>query len=651
MRPKLLRGLTGKVMLLVLATGLVLALLLAHSYLFSTEIILSNAEDEARNRALYLASQMEGELLAVSDVAKMFALFLETSKPDEATLLTLIKSLVQRNERIFGMTAAFEPFAFKPDLKLFSPYYYERKGIIRYIQLGNDSYNYFDKEWYREPRKLKAPHWSEPYFDEGGGNEMMTTYSCPFFFKGRDGARPKFRGVVTADVSVPWLTERLASFRVFSSSYCFLISRKGNFLVHPQEAIGVITDGSIFKLARKLGKPRLDRVGRQMLAEQSGFVDIGTSLSPEESFLAFARVPSTGWSLGIVIPRDAILAQLTGLYQKQVGIAALIVVGLLALTLVIAASITGPLRRMVAVTARVAQGDLDVDLADIRSHDEVGNLAQAFQSMTLSLKKYIHDLMEMTGAKQRMESELAISAQIQRSMLPSRFPAFPERRDFDIYAVMEPAKMVGGDFYQFFLIDENHLCLAVGDVADKGVPASLFMAVTTFLIRAAADQGASPDQILSLVNRHLCRENDTCTFVTIFCAILDLQTGDLRFSNAGHEAPLVLGPGKDIIPLPIPPGLAVGLMESPTYVTETMSLESGTVLLAYTDGLTDALNVNQEAYSGERLKRVLTSLDSCDVTTVVNQILKDIERFSGGAEQFDDLTLLAACYLGAKHIE
>jgi len=632
-------------MLLVLVTGLVLALLLAHSYLFSRGIILNTAEDQTRDRALYLASQVEGELQAISDVSNTFAPFIDKSNLDKFTLMNMLRSLVEGNKRIFGSAAAFEPYAFDTDSKAFCPYFYKRDGSVQYLQLGTEKYNYFEREWYREPKKLKKPVWSEPYYDEGGGNVMMTTYSYPLFNGSEDGSPPQFQGVLTADVSVPWLTRRLAQFSVFKSGYCFLVSSKGNFLVPPK---GAIDDKSIFALARRLGKPGLEDVGRRMLAEPSGFADIATSLTSRESFLAFARIASTGWSLGIVVPRDEILAPLTGLYRKQVGIATLIVVGLLALTLVIAASITGPLRRMVAATARVAHGDLDVDLTDIRSHDEVGNLARSFQSMTVSLKKYIHDLMEMTGAKQRMEGELAVAAQIQRSMLPTRFPAFPERNDFDVYAVMEPAKTVGGDFYQFFLVDEDHLCLAVGDVADKGVPASLFMAVTTFLIRVAAGQGASPDKILSLVNRHLCRENETCTFVTIFCAILDLQTGELRYSNAGHDAPLVLSLGKDVMPLPIPPGPAVGLMESPTYVTERTILEPGATLLAYTDGMTDALNENQEAYTAERLERFVATLDSCDVVTVVKRTLDDVVKFSGGTEQFDDMTLLAVRYLGDR---
>ncbi|MDQ7784189.1 MAG: SpoIIE family protein phosphatase [Desulfomonilaceae bacterium] len=644
----LFRGLTGKVMLLVLATGLVSGLLLAHSYLFSRGIILSSAEDQTRDRAEDLASQVEGELSAIADIAHTCAPFVERSGSDKAALLNLLRTLVERNKHIFGSGACFEPYAFETDSRAFCPYFHKRDESVEYVQLGNDNYNYFDKEFYREPKKLKRPYWSEPYYDEGGGDVMMTTYSYPLFAKSRDGSPGKFSGVLTADVSVQWLTRHLASFSVFNTGYCFLVSGRGTFLVHPK---GSIDDTSIFTLAQRMGKPRIEDVGRRMLDEASGFADIGTLLSDRESFLAFARIPSTGWSLGIVVPRDEILAPLTGLYKKQVGIATLIVIGLLALTLVLAASITGPLRRMVAVTARVAHGDLDVDLTDIRSHDEVGNLARAFQSMTISLKKYIRDLMEMTGAKQRMESELEISAQIQRSMLPSRFPAFPERNDFDIYAVMEPAKMVGGDFYQFFLIDEDHLCLAVGDVADKGVPASLFMAVTTFLIRVAAGQGASPDQILSLVNRQLCLENDTCTFVTIFCAILDLRTGELRYSNAGHDAPLVLGPAKDVMPLPIPPGPAAGLVDSPTYRTETTVLESNAILFAYTDGLTDALNEKQEPYSDERLVHLLNSLDSRDVESVVKSVKEDVARFCGGTEQFDDLTVLAVRFGGTERIQ
>ncbi len=381
-----------------------------------------------------------------------------------------------------------------------------------------------------------------------------------------------------------------------------------------------------------------------MLSDPSGFIDIGSTLTDMPSFLAFARVPATGWSLGLVIPRDEILWEVVSLYRTQVIVTALILVAMLVVATILARSITRPLRDMVAATGRIAEGNLDVVLPGTESEDEIGVLAKAFEHMTVDLKKYIRDLTEATAAKERIESELAIAARIQRSMLPTIFPAYPEREDFDIYAVMEPAKLVGGDFYDFFLIDDDHLCLAVGDVADKGVPASLFMAVTIFLIHAAASRGEPPHEILSLLNEQMCPGNDSCTFVTVFCGIIDLRTGQIAFSNAGHEPPLLTGGGAAAEEFPVPGAPALGIKQDAEFMTESMILSPQQTIFAYTDGVTDALNECQEMYSENRLKRTIDSIYRGDPKAPVGEVLRDLEQFRHGAEQFDDITLLAFTY-------
>ncbi len=211
-------------------------------------------------------------------------------------------------------------------------------------------------------------------------------------------------------------------------------------------------------------------------------------------------------------------------------------------------SITIPLRRMANATAKVASGELDLELPATRRHDEVGQLARASTNMTVDLKKYIHELTETTAAKEQIEGELSVAAEIQKSMLPSTFPAFPGRDEFDIYAVMDSAKEVGGDFYQFLLVDDNRLCIAIGDVSGKGVPASLLMAVTTSLLRSEAAEGILPDEILSRLNKHLVHGNDTCMFVTVFCGILNLSTGEFVYANGGHEPPFVVKPDHEVVP-------------------------------------------------------------------------------------------------------
>ena len=296
---------------------------------------------------------------------------------------------------------------------------------------------------------------------------------------------------------------------------------------------------------------------------------------------------------------------------------------------------------MAAATGKVAQGDLDVDLSDIRREDEVGQLARSFTSMAQDLKKYIKDLTETTAAKQRIESELSIAADIQRSMLPSVFPAFPDRDEFDIYAVMRPAKEVGGDFYDFFFLDEDHLCVAIGDVSGKGVPAALFMTVTKYLIEATAGIDEAPDQMLSRINRHLALNNESCMFVTIFMGILNVKTGAFVYANAGHNPPLLWDQEDAPSFLKPPGGPVVGIMDDAEFAMDRLTFKPGTVLLAYTDGVTEAFSADGIAFSDERLLKVVTSVREKSVKEVTEALLADISSFCVGAPQADDITVLA----------
>jgi sigma-B regulation protein RsbU (phosphoserine phosphatase) len=378
-----------------------------------------------------------------------------------------------------------------------------------------------------------------------------------------------------------------------------------------------------------------------MIREDTGFVDIGSALTGEDAFLAYARIPSPGWSLGAVFPKKELLAEVNSLHRTTVLLGAGGLVFLLAVSLFVARSISQPLRRMAAATGKVAHGDLDIDLPDVHREDEVGQLAKCFMGMTQDLKQYIKDLTLMTAAKQRIESELAIAAEIQRSMLPAVFPPFPDRDEFDIYAVMRPAKEVGGDFYDFFLLDENHLCIVIGDVSGKGVPAALFMAVTKYLIEAAVGTGDTPDAVLGRVNRHLAKENDSCMFVTIFLGILDVKTGEFLYANAGHYPPVVWDEEHGPHLLKPPGGPVSGLMEDAVFDMDRITLSPQTVLLAYTDGVTEAFDAAGELFSEARLLEVATRVTNKTVKEITQILLEEIASFSEGTPQSDDITIMA----------
>ncbi len=630
------------VLLVMLGTSLIFAVLIGYSYINSRDIVLAGCEQSARNLAIAAAREMDLELRTVARITDKCASVVENACPNHLALLTLIRQLVETQRGFFGSTIAFEPFGFSPDIKAFAPYYCKGKNGIEFVQLGTETYNYFAQDWYKKPKELRKPVWSAPYFDEGGGNVLMVTYSSPFFKLAEDGSREEFAGVITGDVSVKWLTKELSSIKVAQTGYCFLISQDGTFLVHPQRDL-ILTE-SMFTLADKYKSPQLKEAGQLMLENKSGFVDVEDAFGGPESFLAFARLSMIGWSLGLVFPRNELLAEVNRLHRTNVLLAVAGIVMLLIVSLLVAQSIARPLRRIADATTKVAAGELDLDLPDMQRNDEVGRLSRAFVRMSVNLKRYIRELTETTAAKERIESELAVAARIQQSMLPSSFPAFPDRDDFDIYAVMRPAKEVGGDFYDFFLLDDDHLCVTVGDVSGKGVPAALFMSVTKYLVAAAVDVIKPLEEVFSRVNNHLARNNESCMFVTIFVGILNLKTGELIYVNAAHNPPLIQQPELEATFLGPPGGPVLGVVDGAEFKTERLFLQPGGLLLIYTDGVTEAFNKSDEAFSEERLLAASSSFRGKSAKQVADILLQEVSSFADGALQADDITAVALIF-------
>ncbi len=248
-------------------------------------------------------------------------------------------------------------------------------------------------------------------------------------------------------------------------------------------------------------------------------------------------------------------------------------------------------------------------------------------------------------ALEHLQSELKIASGIQVSMLPKRFPLFPDISEIDLHASMDPAKEIGGDFYDAFSVGEEHVFVAIGDVSGKGVPAALFMARAMTLLRMEALRGAQPAQILSRVNEQLCENNDAGMFVTLFCGVLNVKTGALDYSNAGHNPPFVGAANREFTALPVPRGLVAGMIEGAVYKDAKIELARGETLLLYTDGVTEAMNPGNQAYGDERLLSLLDAGGFRNMHALVDAVRKDVAGFVEGAAQSDDITLLAVRYL------
>ena len=315
-----------------------------------------------------------------------------------------------------------------------------------------------------------------------------------------------------------------------------------------------------------------------------------------------------------------------------------------------------PLRQLAeAATGFAAEDHVftedDVIQLNIRSRDEIGDLYREIQSMQSRIVSYTENLTRITAEKERVSTELRTASQIQEAMLPHIFPPFPNRTEFDLYASMDPAKEVGGDFYDFFLIDEDHLALVIADVSDKGVPAALFMMSAKILINYRAQQGGSPAEILNAVNAEICKNNKSRMFVTVWLGILTLSTGALICTNAGHENPIIRGQDGVYRVLKDKHGMVLGALQRAKYTDYELQLQPGDAVFVYTDGVPEANNTAGEFYGMERLEKTLNTLGGCNPQGVLKGIRADVDAFAGDAQQFDDLTMLCLEYRGSKTVE
>ncbi len=274
-----------------------------------------------------------------------------------------------------------------------------------------------------------------------------------------------------------------------------------------------------------------------------------------------------------------------------------------------------------------------------RGGREIYQLSYAMVDLEHNLNQYMSNLLDVTKDRERIKTELSVATQIQTDMLPSVFPPFPDRDDIDLFALMEPAREVGGDFYDLFLIDDDHLALVVADVSGKGVPAALFMMISKILINNAARKEKSPAEALTLVNNQLCENNKEQMFVTAWLGIIDLKTGEMTYANAGHENPLVRKDGKWQF-IRDPHGLVLAAMENMKYRNYTLKLEPGDWVFQYTDGVTEATDSTHQLFGEDRLLAAAERSSAEDTRTLLEDIRKDIEGFVGGASQFDDITML-----------
>ena len=552
-----------------------------------------------------------------------------------------VEHLLKLNSNIMGAAVAYNPDYEPKRGQPFSPYAYRNGTDIYTKQLNTPEYDYLHQEWYTKPLAEGKGTWSEPYIDEGGGEVGMITYSQPII-----NSKGEIYAIQTADIALHWLSELMCELdsttkqNMFKDSesfpsYSFIVSHKGTIVAYPYKA-----ELSYKTLYEFLEDHDGLEDANEILSSNNGYTTVVQNNTGTMYVLFYSSIEHTGWTLVTIMPLKVILKPVGSI----IGIfGILMLIGLIIVAVICRSAIrrvTMPITQFADSADEIASGNLSVELPTIKTKDEMLRLHNSFATMQKSLIQQIEETRSANEEKGRIESELNIARDIQMSMLPKTFPPFPDRNDIEIYGKQKPAKEVGGDLYDFYIRDEK-LFFCIGDVSGKGVPASLVMAVTRTLFRTISFKEALPERIMFGINNAMASNNESNMFVTLFLGVLDLPTGRLRYSNAGHNAPMLIG--QTIGLLPCAANVPLGVQTDWKFSQQETTIDLNTCIFLYTDGLTEAENAANEQFMEERMIEVAKGM-SHEPQQMIEQMFNAVHQFVGNAEQSDDLTMLAIQY-------
>lgn len=515
------------------------------------------------------------------------------------------------------------------------------------------------RSWYTEAVTAKNSGnsetiWQAPYIDHDSGTLCIT---CSKVFCNADG---KILGVVACDMYLSQISQYIVNSKINSGGYSFIIGKSGEIIMHPDYKENADNFNS-FPLENDIDESYRDAINN-MKNGKSGIQKV--KINEKEYYIAYFPMSQTGWSFGIAAEVNEIIksasdskimvTEAANRTQNVISskthyfLICLIVIFVVCLffgtasSFILSEKITKPLKKLKEGVRKIGEGCLNLTL-ETEFEDEVGELACAFNKMAKDLETYIKELSKTITEREKAKNELSVAKKIQLSMLPCIFPAFPERKDFDIYAITDPAKEVGGDFYDFFFVDNTHLAIVIADVSGKGIPSALFMVISKILIKNQLQAGKSPEETLEIVNNQLYENNDAGMFVTAFVGIFDLTTGEFIFSNAGHNPPFLYRKGRDSFEaIKMDHGFVLAGVKDKDYKNYKIHLSEGDVLFMYTDGVTEATN-NNEIFSEDRLKITLnnTKIKNLNIKEMITAVKNELSTFYADTPKFDDITIMA----------
>ncbi len=521
-------------------------------------------------------------------------------------------------------------------------------------------YEFRNANWYQLGKNAENYAITEAYQDSYGRG-LTVTCVAPF-----TDASGQFYGCIAIDILMDELNKSIVNDGITAPSSAMLIDADDGNIVAENVENSVSGDlGSIFD---SNCSEAMRQAGETILANKDGIYKSGTDENSE--YIAYSSIDTLGWKLCISTPvstvvepavlikngidnntRNVVNSVIRGIktvIQSCLALSALILIFVTLFVGRFSKKIASPLKKLEEDVKKISSGDIK-HRTDVVTNDEIGSLATSFNSMTDSLQNYIADLKEMTVKEERLSMELSLATDIQASMLPKDFDMYSDHREFSIFASMNPAKEVGGDFYDFFMRDDSHLVLVIADVSGKGVPAALFMAKAKTALKTRAMMGGTPAEILKDVNVQMCEGNEEALFVTVWLAIVDLQTGKGLAANAGHEHPVLRRAGGNYELVEYRHSMVVAALEEAVFQEHEFELYPGDSIFVYTDGVPEATTTKEDQFFGtDRMLKALNQNPEADPKEVLSHVYDAVLDFAAGAEQFDDITMMSVKYHGKE---
>lgn len=467
--------------------------------------------------------------------------------------------------------------------------------------------------------------------------------------------------VVEAAMKIDTLQEIVSKVTYGENGFSVIVSNDGKVIYSPRKEGDLKMDGVYSRDIRDSGNKELTAIVDTALKGETGYT--GVKIDGEDYYVAYAPMDTVKWTEMMFIskeeleaPTNALLksmdeASQTAFSHYQGAFVLILLVAPLFLILLVwvtsdlartmSRRLTGPINHMIGALGDISEDNFSFEMEDTyRTGDEIEVLAETFDELSKRTVRYIHEITEITAEKERIGAELGVAARIQADMLPDGHRPFPDREEFELFASMTPAREVGGDFYDFFLVDDDHLALVIADVSGKGVPAALFMVIAKTLIRNAAQHGRTPAEIFSFVNKQLCDGNKEEFFVTTWMGIIEISTGKGLAANAGHEHPAIRRSGGEWELAVYRHSPMLAAMDEMSFEEHEFTLGPGDSLFVYTDGVPEATNADRELFGTERMLQALNEKADADPEELIPHVKMRVDEFVSDAPQFDDITML-----------